>query len=57
MAKGGKGSTGGRRPKHSNDANRAAGTPGQRDAATVRRLKMYTKKAVRDKKGRILHEV
>lgn len=47
-----------RTAKHSNDANRgAAGTKaGQRDAATVRRLNMYKKRAVRDKKGKLLYQ-
>jgi hypothetical protein len=48
-----------RTAKHSNDASRgAAGTKaGQRDAATVRRLNMYKKRAVRDKKGKLLYQV
>eukprot|EP00197_Chlamydomonas_leiostraca_P015563 CAMPEP_0202868082 /NCGR_PEP_ID=MMETSP1391-20130828/10164_1 /ASSEMBLY_ACC=CAM_ASM_000867 /TAXON_ID=1034604 /ORGANISM="Chlamydomonas leiostraca, Strain SAG 11-49" /LENGTH=726 /DNA_ID=CAMNT_0049548195 /DNA_START=12 /DNA_END=2192 /DNA_ORIENTATION=+ len=47
----------GSKPKHSLDANRPSKGPGfQRDAATVRRLTMYKKRAVRDKKGRIIHE-
>eukprot|EP00775_Hariotina_reticulata_P005449 gene5449-5682_t len=46
-----------RQPKHSNDASRSnKGAKGQRDASTVRRLKMYNTRAVRDKKGRIIHE-
>lgn len=51
-----------RKPKHSNDANRASKSTGKnmgmRDASTVRRLKMYNSgKAVRDKRGKILHQV
>ncbi|EIE27819.1 NGP1NT-domain-containing protein, partial [Coccomyxa subellipsoidea C-169] len=46
-----------RKPKHSRDANRPAkGAKEQRDASTVRRLKMYSKTAKRDKKGKILHQ-
>ncbi|MEW5313343.1 MAG: hypothetical protein WDW38_004918 [Sanguina aurantia] len=46
-----------RKPKHSNDANRASqGVQGQRDAATVRRLNMYKSRPKRDKKGLILRE-
>mmetsp|Transcript_35555 Transcript_35555/g.78915 ORF Transcript_35555/g.78915 Transcript_35555/m.78915 type:complete len:702 (+) Transcript_35555:106-2211(+) len=45
------------KPKHSNDVNRSSkGAMGQRDAATVRRLNMYKKRAKRDKKGKIIHE-
>jgi len=48
----------GRKPKNSMDANRANKTSssGMRDAATVRRLKMYNTRAKRDKSGKILHE-
>uniref|UniRef100_A0A383VJE8 Nuclear/nucleolar GTPase 2 n=1 Tax=Tetradesmus obliquus TaxID=3088 RepID=A0A383VJE8_TETOB len=54
--KGGSGA-GGRTPKHSNDAKRSnKAVKGQRDANTVRRLEMYKTRAVRDKKGKILHE-
>mmetsp|Transcript_14611 Transcript_14611/g.41107 ORF Transcript_14611/g.41107 Transcript_14611/m.41107 type:complete len:313 (-) Transcript_14611:25-963(-) len=45
--------------KHSLDAKRpsAAGTKtGQRDAATVRRLQMYKKRAVRNKKGQLIYQ-
>ncbi|KAL6757853.1 NUC091 domain-containing protein [Haematococcus lacustris] len=46
-----------RKPKHSNDANRASkGVAHQRSAATVRRLNMYKKRPKRDTKGRVLHE-
>lgn len=47
--------------KHSLDAKRPSASSkekgNQRDAATVKRLNMYKKRAVRDKKGRILYEV
>ncbi|CAL5224471.1 g7163 [Coccomyxa viridis] len=46
-----------RKPKHSRDASRPSkGGKGQRDAATVRRLKMYSKTAKRDKAGKIIHQ-
>eukprot|EP00191_Tetraselmis_sp_GSL018_P005102 CAMPEP_0177613496 /NCGR_PEP_ID=MMETSP0419_2-20121207/22020_1 /TAXON_ID=582737 /ORGANISM="Tetraselmis sp., Strain GSL018" /LENGTH=102 /DNA_ID=CAMNT_0019110225 /DNA_START=90 /DNA_END=395 /DNA_ORIENTATION=+ len=48
-----------RKAKHSNDANRPSASgvkAGQRDAATVRRLNMYKKKAVRNKEGQIIHQ-
>ncbi|GLI67162.1 hypothetical protein VaNZ11_011375 [Volvox africanus] len=46
-----------RKPKHSLDANRpSSGKGGMRDAATVRRLKMYRQRAVRDKNGRLLYQ-
>ncbi|GIM05189.1 hypothetical protein Vretimale_9632 [Volvox reticuliferus] len=46
-----------RKPKHSLDANRpSSGKGGMRDAATVRRLKMYKQRAVRDKNGRLLYQ-
>ncbi|GLC34322.1 Nuclear/nucleolar GTPase 2 [Pleodorina starrii] len=46
-----------RKPKHSLDVNRpSSGKGGMRDAATVRRLKMYKQRAVRDKKGRLLYQ-
>ncbi|KAG2434724.1 hypothetical protein HXX76_007614 [Chlamydomonas incerta] len=46
-----------RKPKHSLDANRpSSGKGGMRDAATVRRLKMYKQRPVRDKKGRLLYQ-
>jgi hypothetical protein len=84
MAKNKGGGGSGKKPKHSNDANRSnakGAKGGQRDAATVsaqdflrpmlsvqarsdghallqvRRLNMYNTRAVRDKKGKILHEV
>ncbi|KAF6258820.1 NUC091 domain-containing protein [Scenedesmus sp. NREL 46B-D3] len=57
MAKKTKQGASGRTPKHSNDAKRSnKAVKGQRDASTVRRLEMYKTRAVRDKKGRILHE-
>ncbi|KAL4857344.1 Nuclear/nucleolar GTPase 2 [Chlorella vulgaris] len=47
-----------RKPKHSNDSNRAnkESKAGFRDASTVRRLEMYKSKAKRDKKGRIISQ-
>ncbi|EFJ47260.1 hypothetical protein VOLCADRAFT_81595 [Volvox carteri f. nagariensis] len=46
-----------RKPKHSLDVNRPSnGKGGMRDAATVRRLKMYKQRAVRDKNGRLLYQ-
>ncbi|GFR50420.1 hypothetical protein Agub_g12637 [Astrephomene gubernaculifera] len=46
-----------RKPKHSLDVNRpSSGKGGMRDAATVRRLKMYKQRPVRDKKGRLLYQ-
>ncbi|KAK9809113.1 hypothetical protein WJX72_009508 [[Myrmecia] bisecta] len=46
-----------RQPKHGLDGNRPSkGAKNMRDAATVRRLNMYKKKAVRDKKGKVIHE-
>lgn len=51
-----------RKPKHSNDSSRPSKTPKgkggkeHRDASTVRRLNMYKTRAVRDKKGKIIHE-
>ncbi|KAK9809575.1 hypothetical protein WJX73_003704 [Symbiochloris irregularis] len=46
-----------RKPKHGLDDNRPSSTKkGTRDAATVRRLKMYSKKATRDKKGKIISQ-
>ncbi|AES89926.1 putative nucleolar GTP-binding protein [Medicago truncatula] len=45
------------KPKHSNDANRSNDTKNEsRSAATVRRLKMYNTKPVRNRKGRVLYE-
>ncbi|GAX81235.1 hypothetical protein CEUSTIGMA_g8667.t1 [Chlamydomonas eustigma] len=55
--KGGDSTADKRKPKHSGDANRPGkSTTGQRDASTVRRLAMYKTRAIRDKRGRILHE-
>lgn len=46
-----------RTPKHSGDAGRPSkSVKGNRDAATVRRLAMYSKTAKRDKKGKIIHQ-
>ncbi|XP_050217149.1 nuclear/nucleolar GTPase 2 [Mercurialis annua] len=50
------------KPKHSLDTNRSNGAASSstnaRSAATVRRLKMYKKKPIRDSKGKILkHEL
>jgi nuclear GTP-binding protein len=45
------------KPKHSNDANRSNDSKIQsRSAATVRRLKTYNTKPVRNRKGRVLWE-
>ncbi|KXZ54741.1 hypothetical protein GPECTOR_4g810 [Gonium pectorale] len=59
--KGGKAKVGGvednRKPKHSLDVNRPSnGKGGMRDAATVRRLKMYKQRPIRDKKGKLLYQ-
>ncbi|KAG2442233.1 hypothetical protein HYH02_009717 [Chlamydomonas schloesseri] len=59
--KGGKSTVGkvedNRKPKHSLDVNRpSSGKGGMRDAATVRRLKMYKQRPVRDKKGKLLYQ-
>ncbi|KAK9837795.1 hypothetical protein WJX74_005209 [Apatococcus lobatus] len=46
-----------RKPKHGLDVNRPSkGDKGSRDAATVRRLNMYKKRATRDSKGKIIHQ-
>ncbi|KAG2491941.1 hypothetical protein HYH03_009674 [Edaphochlamys debaryana] len=46
-----------RKPKHSLDAKRPnASQGGMRTAATVRRLKMYKQRAIRDKNGKLLYE-
>eukprot|EP00884_Botryococcus_braunii_P017149 jgi/Botrbrau1/4117/Bobra.152_3s0063.2 len=46
-----------RTPKHSNDAARPSkGSKDLRDAATVRRLRMYKTRPKRDKKGKVIHE-
>eukprot|EP00208_Stichococcus_sp_RCC1054_P003534 CAMPEP_0206148950 /NCGR_PEP_ID=MMETSP1473-20131121/37524_1 /ASSEMBLY_ACC=CAM_ASM_001109 /TAXON_ID=1461547 /ORGANISM="Stichococcus sp, Strain RCC1054" /LENGTH=701 /DNA_ID=CAMNT_0053546387 /DNA_START=37 /DNA_END=2142 /DNA_ORIENTATION=+ len=46
-----------RTPKHSGDAGRPSkSVKGNRDAATVRRLAMYSKTAKRDKKGKLIHQ-
>ena len=45
------------KPKHSNDTNRSNVSKNEsRSAATVRRLKMYNTKPVRNRKGRVLYE-
>lgn len=45
------------KPKHSLDPNRpAAEAPGRRSAATVRRLRLYKRRPVRDKKGKIIKQ-
>eukprot|EP00210_Caulerpa_lentillifera_P005434 g5196.t1 len=46
-----------RRPRHSLDVNRSNSEgPGRRSAATVRRLKLYKQRPVRDKKGKIVKQ-
>ncbi|PNH08829.1 Nucleolar GTP-binding protein 2 [Tetrabaena socialis] len=46
-----------RKPKHSMDGNRPSSSKGgMRTAATVRRLKMYKQRPVRDKDGKLLYE-
>ncbi|KAL5715561.1 Nuclear/nucleolar GTPase 2 [Ranunculus cassubicifolius] len=41
------------KPKHSLDANRGKGDGNSRSAATVRRLKMYKNRPIRDSKGKV----
>lgn len=46
-----------RRPRHSLDVNRSNGEgPGRRSAATVRRLKLYKQRPLRNKKGKIVKQ-
>lgn len=45
------------KPKHSLDPNRPnSEAPGRRSAATVRRLNLYKRRPVRNKRGKIVHE-
>ena len=46
-----------RKPRHSLDPNRpSAEGPGRRSAATVRRLKLYRQRPVRNKRGKIVRQ-